>query len=99
MVKLVRRSFAQGRVEANTVENLVFATTKQVSANVEKNITVWNVNSCVAQAEEVRGVDAVDMVDVMAKAHAFAITVGFLESERTVTGKVASSRVVAMVHA
>ena len=98
MVKLARRSFAQGRVGANTVENLVYATTKQVSANVEKNITVWSVKSCVGQAEEGRGVDAVDMVDVMAKEHAFAITVGLLEAERTVTGKVASSHVVAMVH-
>ena len=96
VVKLVRRSFAQGRVEANTVENLVFATTKQVSANVEKNITVWSVNFCGAQAEEVQGVDAADMVGVMAKEHAVAITVGSLGFERTVTGKGASSPVAAM---
>ena len=96
VVKLAKKSFAQGRVEANTVVNLESVTTKQVSANVEKNITVWSVSFCGARAGEVQGVGAADMVGVMAKEHAVAIMVGSLEFERTVTGKVANSHAAAM---
>ena len=96
VVKLAKKSFARESVEANTVVSLDSATTKQVSANVEKNITAWSVSFCGARAGEVQGVGAADMVGVMAKEHAVAIMVGSLEFERTVTGKVASSHAAAM---